>query len=316
MMPHAPSQGNLGTLDPSRSKPNLPSAPSAENLPQRFLTGLRAAIAAEPRALIDSLIGLLGKADDKQRAALRDLADDLLGEWLGEQIADLILDQKQPPSGSHSAAQHDQVRIEAHWHRFWQRHPNKVGHGDARKLFFALPWSDQFEQEFFEGHERCCLAPKWQRGGATEPFWWLKKKGWEDRPQGSDGKPIVGDSERRRLMLEARARAANPAVKLYASTLPKVAAVPETRSAAEILAAAGIDPRCMSEHAEGIGFEEARLRRVAECVAFLSQTGLPNGPRRREAERLKQFTADPRSIDEIMQGPFTIPANAETKASA
>lgn len=186
MPPHANTQA-----PPSR----LPAAPAANP----FLAAFRSAVSNQPQVVLDLLIDLVRAARDDQREALVELADDVLGEWVGELVAELTTARRGANVRTSAPAPSD-------WDHFWSRCPNKVNEVATRAEFNRLPWSDDFRLEFFEGFERWLESASWKRGHVHNPDKWIRLRMWAERPLGADGKPAIGASERRRLAEERNVR--------------------------------------------------------------------------------------------------------------
>ena len=124
---------------------------------------------------------------------------------------------------------------EADWRLLWEPWPNKVDELKAKRKFFALPWSEAFAVDLYEGRDRHILACKLLKQPCENLFFWLYHQRWTDRPCDKSQRPIVGDSERRRLAL-SRTRQGGQLAAILAAKMPfpEAEPPPDNRTVLEI----------------------------------------------------------------------------------
>lgn len=174
-------------------------------MPQSFLSSgaVRPADPAPDHALAQRLIQAFLSLDAEAQERIDDALDggplpaEPVERWIVQQLrASADLDALVAERTAAAFAGRPSL---SDWHHFWRRHPNKVDEFRARGQFFALPWGVDFQRDFWEGHDRHLAWRLMLRKPADNPYWWLHNRCWTDRPQGPNGRPVIGEAERKRL---------------------------------------------------------------------------------------------------------------------
>jgi hypothetical protein len=160
--------------------------------------------------LVKELLAEAREFTEEERGGFVELLDELAGEYLGDLFRTLVSESNQNDDSQAPVSAVIEATFESD---FWQFVVNKIERDRCLSLYVQLPRGEgTFGRDFREGVERSAITDRWKQG-KVHPFFWLKNKGWEDRPVGHDGKPLIGKSERSRLKAEAdEKRAATPPV--------------------------------------------------------------------------------------------------------